>query len=242
MKQLIVLVFALVLSVSGVSAQGYYTGAELNNYTSNPDRLVVMKTKQGVIKIQLFDKIAPKHVANFIKNVNAGFYDGLTFHRVIPGFMIQGGDPNSKDDDFSNDGFGRPDLEKVPAEFSKLKHERGILSAARTADPNSATTQFFLMHQYNSQLDGQYSIFGQVVEGMDVVDKIVMLPNKNPAGSANGANPGKAAEITKATVVEGKMKATPVVAKTKNDKSKSVKSADKKENKAIEKAAKKNAK
>jgi cyclophilin family peptidyl-prolyl cis-trans isomerase len=208
MKKSIVLLFALLLSVGSASAQGYYTGAELNNYTSNPDRLVVLNTKQGVIKIQLFDKIAPKHVANFIKNVNAGFYDGLTFHRVIPGFMIQGGDPNSKDDDLSNDGYGRPDLEKIPAEFSKLKHERGILSAARTQDPNSATTQFFLMHQYNSQLDGQYSIFGQVVEGMDVVDKIAMLPK-----NANN-NPGKAALITKATVVEGKMKAIPAVAKT----------------------------
>jgi peptidyl-prolyl cis-trans isomerase B (cyclophilin B) len=221
MKQLIVLFFALMLSASVVSAQGYYTGEELKNYTSNPDRLVVFKTKQGTIKIQLFDKIAPKHVANFVKNVNAGFYDGLTFHRVIPGFMIQGGDPNSKDDDLTNDGFGRPDLEKIPAEFSKLKHERGILSAARTQDPNSATTQFFLMHQYNSHLDGQYSVFGQVIEGMDVVDKIVMLPK------IKGDNPGKAAEIVKATLVEGNAKAIPAVAKTKADKPKSAKKAEK---------------
>jgi cyclophilin family peptidyl-prolyl cis-trans isomerase len=237
MKQLIVLFFALMLSVSAASAQGYYTGAELAKYTSNPDRLVVMKTKQGTIKIQLFDKVAPKHVANFVKNVNAGFYDGLTFHRVVPGFMIQGGDPNSKDDDLTNDGFGRPDLEKVPAEFSKLKHERGILSAARTQDPNSATTQFFLMHQYSSFLDGQYSVFGQVVEGMDIVDKIVMLPNKNP--KSKEANPGKAAEIIKATVVEGKNKAIPAVAKTKakSDKAKSAKKAN-----ASETPAKKNAK
>jgi peptidyl-prolyl cis-trans isomerase B (cyclophilin B) len=233
MKQLIVLFFALMLSVSAASAQGYYTGAELAKYTSNPDRLVVMKTKQGTIKIQLFDKVAPKHVANFVKNVNAGFYDGLTFHRVIPGFMIQGGDPNSKDDDLSNDGYGRPDLEKVPAEFSKLKHERGILSAARTQDPNSATTQFFLMHAYNSQLDGQYSIFGQVIEGMDVVDKIVNLKK------VQGDNPGKASLIVKATVVEGKNKAIPAVAKTnaKSDKAKSAKKAN-----ASEAPAKKNAK
>ena len=209
MKQLIVLFFALMLSVSAASAQGYYTGADLANYTSNPDRHVVFETKLGKIKIQLFDKIAPKHVANFVKNVNEGFYNGLTFHRIIPGFMIQGGDPNSKDDNLDNDGFGSPELERVPAEFSKLRHERGILSAARTNDPNSATTQFFLMHQYNSHLDGQYSIFGQVIEGMDVVDKIVMLPK------IKGDNPGKASMIVKATVVDGKQKATPVVAKSK---------------------------
>jgi peptidyl-prolyl cis-trans isomerase B (cyclophilin B) len=240
MKQLIVLFFALMLSVSGASAQGYYTGAELAKYTSNPDRLVVMKTKQGTIKIQLFDKIAPKHVANFIKNVNAGFYDGLTFHRVVPGFMIQGGDPNSKDDDLNNDGFGRPDLEKVPAEFSKLKHERGILSAARTQDPNSATTQFFLMHQYSSFLDGKYSIFGQVVEGMDVVDKIVMLPNKNP--NAQDANPGKAAEIIKATIVEGKMKAIPAVANAKAKENKAKSNAKKSAKPSKETPANKNTK
>ncbi len=222
MKQLIVLFFALMLSVGSASAHGYYTGAELAKYTSNPDRIVVFNTKQGVIKIQLFDKIAPKHVANFVKNVNAGFYDGLTFHRIIPGFMIQGGDPNSKDDDLGNDGFGRPDLEKVPAEFSKLKHERGILSAARTNDPNSATTQFFLMHAYNSQLDGQYSIFGQVIEGMDVVDKIAMLKK------VQGDNPGKASLIIKATVVEGKSKAAPAAAKSKSKKvkKKSAKKSD----------------
>lgn len=238
MKQLIVLLFALMFSAGIASAQGFYTGAELANYTSNPDRLVVFQTKQGVIKIQLFDKIAPKHVANFVKNVNAGFYNGLTFHRVVPGFMIQGGDPNSKDDDLNNDGFGRPDLEKVPAEFSKLKHERGILSAARIVhDVNSASTQFFLMHQYNSMLDGQYSIFGQVVEGMDVVDKLIMLPNKNP--SARDANPGKAAEIVKATVVDGKLKAVPAVAKSKADKkAKAAKKSQSKKNSPAKKGSK----
>jgi peptidyl-prolyl cis-trans isomerase B (cyclophilin B) len=236
MKQLIVLFFALMLSVSGASAQGYYTGAELAKYTSNPDRLVVMKTKQGTIKIQLFDKVAPKHVANFVKNVNAGFYDGLTFHRVIPGFMIQGGDPNSKDNDLSNDGFGRPDLEKIPAEFSKLKHERGILSAARTQDPNSATTQFFLMHAYNSSLDGQYSIFGQVVEGMDVVDKIAMLKkNQND-------NPGKESLIIKASVVEGKLKAIPAVANAKAKENKAKSNAKKAAKPAKETPANKNTK
>jgi peptidyl-prolyl cis-trans isomerase B (cyclophilin B) len=178
-------------------SEGFYKDKQVDTLTSNPARLVIMETKQGTIKLQLFDKIAPKHVANFEKLVKSGFYDGVTFHRVIPGFMIQGGDPNSKDDDLSNDGYGDPSLERVPAEFSKtLTHERGILSAARTADPNSASSQFFLMHQHSPHLDRQYSIYGQVVEGLSVVDKIVSLPK------LQGDNPGKAAEIIKVTIQE----------------------------------------
>lgn len=179
-----------------MKSEAFYTGPELDALTSNPNKLVKMETKQGTIKLQLFDKIAPKHVANMLKLVQEGFYNGTTFHRVIPGFMIQGGDPNSKDDDLSNDGYGDPKLTRIPAEFSKLKHERGILSAARTQDPNSATTQFFLMHQKSTHLDGQYSIYGQVVEGIDVVDKIVNLPK------IQGDNPGKAAEIIRVTIEE----------------------------------------
>jgi len=180
-----------------MQSEGFYKGPQLDALTSNPNRLVVMETKQGTIKIQLFDKAAPKHVANFVKLIKSGFYDGVTFHRIIPGFMIQGGDPNSKDDDLSNDGYGDPSLERVPAEFSQtLTHERGILSAARTADPNSASSQFFLMHKLSPHLDKQYSIYGQVVEGLAVVDKIVSLPK------LSGDNPGKAAQITKVTITE----------------------------------------
>jgi peptidyl-prolyl cis-trans isomerase B (cyclophilin B) len=179
------------------NSEGFYKGPELDALTSNPNRLVVMETKLGTIKLQLFDKAAPKHVANMVKLVKSGFYDGVTFHRIISGFMIQGGDPNSKDDDLSNDGIGRQDLERVPAEFSQtLTHQRGILSAARTPDPNSASTQFFIMHKHNPQLDRQYSIYGQVVEGLAVVDKIVALPK------VSGDNPGKAAQILKVTITE----------------------------------------
>lgn len=180
-----------------MKTDAYYTGPELDALSSNPNRLVLIETKLGKIKVQLFDKVAPKHVANFTKLVSEGFYNGITFHRIIPGFMVQAGDPNSKDDDLTNDGFGDPSLTKIPAEFSKLKHERGILSAARTNDPNSASSQFFLMHKYSPHLDGQYSIFGQVIEGMDVVDKIVALPK------LHGDNPGKAAEMTNVTMIEG---------------------------------------
>jgi len=130
----------------------------------------------GKIKIELFNDVAPKHVANFDSLVSIGFYDGTAFHRVIPGFMIQGGDPNSKDKPREMWGFGDPTQQTVPAEFSNLKHKRGIISAARKPDPNSATSQFFICVADAPHLDGQYSIFGQVIEGMDVVDKIVNMP------------------------------------------------------------------
>ena len=129
----------------------------------------------GRIVLGFFPDKAPNHVKNFIKLAKAGFFDGTTFHRIIPGFMIQGGDPNSKDDDPSNDGMGgSPD--KVNAEFNDLHHLPGTLSMARTNDPNSATSQFFICHKAAQQLDHQYTIFGQVLSGMDVVDKIASAP------------------------------------------------------------------
>ncbi len=181
-------------STPTVTGSGYYSGPALDTLTSNPNRIVKMETKQGVIKLQLFDKLAPRHVANMIELVKNGFYDGTTFHRIISGFMIQGGDPNSKDDNLDNDGIGSPDLKRVPAEFSNLEHQRGILSAARSNDPNSATTQFFICHARASSLDGKYSIYGQVVEGMETVDRIVALQK------IKGDNPGKAGEIIRVTI------------------------------------------
>jgi len=173
----------------------YYSGAELDRLTSNPKRIAVLETKQGTIKLQFFDKVAPKHVENFIKLAKSGFFDGTTFHRVIANFMIQGGDPNSKDDDLNNDGFGgSPD--KVPAEFSKLHHARGILSAARSQDINSASSQFFICVADAGFLDGQYTVYGQVIEGMDVADKIVGLKK------IQGDNPGKESQIIKVTIQE----------------------------------------
>lgn len=137
----------------------------------------VIETEFGKIVFELLSDVAPKHVENFKKLAISGFYDSTTFHRVIPGFMIQGGDPNSKDDDRSNDGIGQPGQPTVPAEFSKLKHKRGIVSAARRGnDINSATSQFFICVADAPHLDGQYSIFGRVIEGMGVVDKIVSVP------------------------------------------------------------------
>ncbi len=124
----------------------------------------------GVIKAELYPEIAPNSVNNFVSLVNKGFYNGLIFHRVIPGFMIQGGCPKGN-------GTGGPGYE-IPGEFAangfenNLKHTRGVLSMARAMDPNSAGSQFFIMHDDAPHLDGQYAAFGKVLEGMDVVDKI----------------------------------------------------------------------
>ena len=133
---------------------------------------VVIETKFGNIEIKLFPELAPKHVENFLKLAESGFYDGTIFHRVIPGFMIQGGDPNTKGTDVSKYGQGGPGY-KVNAEFSDKPHLRGILSMARSQDPNSAGSQFFIVVKDSTFLDNQYTVFGEVVKGMEVADTIV---------------------------------------------------------------------
>ena len=128
----------------------------------------------GKIEIELYPEVAPKTVANFEKLVKEGFYDGLIFHRVIKGFMIQGGDP-------LGNGMGGS-KEKIKGEFkangfnNTLKHERGVISMARSYDPNSASSQFFIMHENAPHLDGQYAAFGRVTSGMEVVDEIANIP------------------------------------------------------------------
>jgi|APTNR8051073442_1049403.scaffolds.fasta_scaffold16818_3 peptidyl-prolyl cis-trans isomerase B (cyclophilin B) len=130
----------------------------------------------GKIKISLWPDLAPKTVANFDSLVKVGAYDGTAFHRVIPGFMIQGGDPNSKNKPKNTWGMGDPSQKKVPAEFSDVPHERGILSMARSQDINSASSQFFICHGDATFLDNQYTVFGKATSGLDVVDKIVNMP------------------------------------------------------------------
>ncbi|MCH2396722.1 MAG: peptidylprolyl isomerase [Nitrososphaerales archaeon] len=154
-----------------------------NSSDNMSDRqIAVIETNFGNIVIQLYPDVAPGHVENFVKLAQDGFYDGTTFHRVIPDFMIQGGDPNSKDEDRSNDGQGGPGF-TINAEFSDVPHKRGILSMARAQDPNSAGSQFFIVVKDSNFLDGQYTVFGEVIEGMDVADKIVNVKrdgNDNP--------------------------------------------------------------
>ncbi len=130
----------------------------------------------GNIVVQLFPQVAPMHVCNFDSLVSIGFYNGTAFHRVIPGFMIQGGDPASKTEPREKWGFGAPGQRKIPAEFNDSTHIRGRLSAARSNDPNSASSQFFITVDYTKQLDGSYTVFGEVVSGMEVVDQIVNSP------------------------------------------------------------------
>jgi cyclophilin family peptidyl-prolyl cis-trans isomerase len=139
------------------------------------EEVAVISTDLGRIVIRFFPDSAPKHVANFKELARAQFYDGTTFHRVVRGFVIQGGDPLSKDEDPGNDGTG-DGPRRLPAEFNPRPHVRGALSMARSADPNSASCQFFIVLKDAPNLNGQYSLFGEVIEGMDAVDRIAAQP------------------------------------------------------------------
>ncbi len=134
----------------------------------------VIETIFGVIELAFFSDRAPGHVENFKKLADSGFYNGTSFHRVIPGFMIQGGDPNSRSEDRSKHGTGGPGY-SIKAEFNATPHDRGIVSMARSSDPDSAGSQFFICVKDSHFLDGQYTAFGKVVKGMDVVDKIAAV-------------------------------------------------------------------
>jgi peptidyl-prolyl cis-trans isomerase B (cyclophilin B) len=137
------------------------------------EQRAIIKTKFGDIEIKLFADKAPKHVENFIKLAKSNFYNGTIFHRVIPGFMIQGGDPNTKDPNKKEIyGMGGPGY-SVKAEFNDTPHKRGIVSMARAQDPDSAGSQFFIVVEDSNFLDHKYTAFGEVVKGMGVADKIV---------------------------------------------------------------------
>ena len=136
----------------------------------------ILKTKFGDIEIKFYPDVAPKHVENFIKLAKEGFYNGTIFHRVIPGFMIQGGDPNTKDSlKKETYGQGGPGY-TIKAEFSDIPHKRGIVSMARAADPDTAGSQFFIVVEDSRFLDRKYTVFGEVTKGIGVADKIVNLP------------------------------------------------------------------
>lgn len=135
----------------------------------------VVNTNLGNIQFELLSDVAPETVRNFIKLAKSGFYDGTLFHRVIPKFMIQGGDPNTKESDKSTWGTGGPGY-NMKAEFNSRSHLRGIVSMARSSDPDSAGSQFFIVTSDSTFLDREYTVFGQVADGMEVADKIVNLP------------------------------------------------------------------
>ncbi|MGI8956651.1 MAG: peptidylprolyl isomerase [Chthoniobacterales bacterium] len=143
---------------------------------TNQNDLAVLKTSEGEMVVEFWPEVAPKTVQNFKKLAQEGFYDGTAFHRIIKGFMIQGGDPNTKDlAKESSYGTGGPGY-KVPAEFNDRPHVRGVISMARSADPNSAGSQFFICLGTASSLDRQYTAFGKLIEGLDILDTIGSTP------------------------------------------------------------------
>jgi dolichyl-diphosphooligosaccharide--protein glycosyltransferase len=140
-------------------------------------QIATIDTSQGPIRIEFFPDAAPRHVSSFILLANKGFYDGTLFHRIDKGFVIQAGDNNTKPNGTGRDrwGTGSPGY-SVEAEFSDIPHKRGIVSMARATDPNSAGSQFFIVLNDSQFLDSQYTVFGKVTEGMDIVDKIASIP------------------------------------------------------------------
>src|SRR5438552_7547408 len=155
------------------------TTEEKKTMADYQNKVAEIQTTAGEIDIRFFPDVAPNHVKNFIDLAQKGFYNGTKFHRVIPGFMIQGGDPNTKSSDTSSWGTGGSGT-NVKAEFSDIPHKRGIVSMARSSDPNSASSQFFIVVKDSNFLDNQYTAFGEVVSGMDVADKIVNAPRHDP--------------------------------------------------------------
>jgi peptidyl-prolyl cis-trans isomerase B (cyclophilin B) len=169
------ILFGIILFTLSAYAEVRYKTFTKKEIQEMSETRAVIETKFGNIELKFFPEVAPNHVNNFIELAKKGFYDGTTFHRVIPGFMIQGGDPNSKNPDRSTHGMGGPGY-TVKAEFNEKPHKRGTLSMARAGHPDSAGSQFFICVADAPFLDRQYTVFGEVVSGMEVVDKIVNQP------------------------------------------------------------------
>ena len=180
--------FALLAGPAGAQERKRYDKEPEMKIDQNKVYVARMDTTSGPIVLELYPKLAPHHVNSFVFLAKEGFYNGVIFHRVIPGFMIQGGDPTGT-------GSGGPGYE-LKAEFNDTKHVRGILSMARTQDPDSAGSQFFIMHGTAPSLDNKYTVFGKVTEGLETVDKIVNAPT--------GANdrPNQPTKINKVTIEE----------------------------------------
>lgn len=200
MKRLLYMGFALLFIFAVASGQGKESKSNVTGETKKveakkymkrnaADPEIAIETDEGTMKLELFPDVAPAHVDSMLSLIKKGFYNGLTFHRIIDGFMIQGGDP--KGDGTGDAGYN------LPAEFSKLKHVEGTLSMARSADPNSASCQFFICLAPAPHLDGQYTIFGQLMEGTDVLHKIGKVP-------VQGDRPVKPVFIRKMTILKDK--------------------------------------
>lgn len=167
---------------------------------SATDEVAVMETSKGTMVFEFWDDVASETVANFKKLARDGFYEGTAFHRIIDGFMVQGGDPLTKDPaNKARYGTGDPGY-TIDAEFNKRKHVRGVLSMARSRDPDSAGSQFFIMLAPNPALDGQYTGFGKLIAGDDVLEKIARTPVE-PSRSGEMSSPTERVEIESLSVV-----------------------------------------
>jgi len=199
MRKMLIVLIVLSLGVFGAlpssaqQSQKKFTKQEIKKMA---ETTAVIETKFGNITLKLFPDVAPGHVKNFIDLAKKGFYDGTTFHRIIPGFMIQGGDPNSKNADKRSHGTGGPGY-TIKAEFNERPHKRGTMSMARSMSPDSAGSQFFICVKDSPFLDRQYTVFGEVVSGMEVADKIVSQPRDS------NDNPNDRIEM-KVKIIEGK--------------------------------------
>lgn len=179
-KKIILLIYGIVLS--SLLSTALVEGKDINARTFEKGEIKEMENKKatitttfGDITLEFFPEVAPNHVKSFLELCEKGFFNGTIFHRVVPGFVIQGGDPLSKDPDRSRHGTGGPGYQ-LKAEFNNKPHKRGTLSMARSASPDSAGSQFFICVADASFLDGQYTVFGEVTSGMEVVDEIVSQP------------------------------------------------------------------
>ena len=200
----VLLAYALAASVGlplGSNAAAIKT-AETKKETKpvTTNEVAVMKTTAGEMVIEFWTDVAPKTVENFKKLARTNFYDGTAFHRIIKGFMIQGGDPLTKD--LKNEGrFGTGDPGyKIKAEFNERSHQKGVLSMARSADPDSAGSQFFICHGDASFLDRKYTAFGKVIKGDAVLDKIANTP-VGPSGGGERSKPMERVEVQSVTIV-----------------------------------------
>jgi peptidyl-prolyl cis-trans isomerase B (cyclophilin B) len=166
----------VVLLLAGIAAPVFGAEDQKPPEGGKMEPHAVISTKFGEMELHFFPELAPKHVENFVTLAKSGFYNGTLFHRIIPGFMIQGGDPNTKDPNKKSEyGMGGP-AHKLKAEFNAKSHTRGIVSMARSNHPDSAGSQFFIVVRDSAFLDRQYTVFGEVTRGMDVADKIVSAP------------------------------------------------------------------
>jgi len=182
---------AVLITVMGLMLCAACSGkTEVKPTVEKPEVRAVIKTKFGDIEVKFLPEVAPRHVENFIKLAKEGFYNGTLFHRVIPGFMIQGGDPNTKDslkkDTYGQGGPGYT----IEAEFNDTPHKRGIVSMARAQEPDTAGSQFFIVVEDSPYLDGKYTAFGKVTKGIGVADKIANVPRDERD------NPKELVEIT----------------------------------------------